>query len=218
MIKNIFFNLLFITLLSCKNDNHETKEFNYLALGDSYTIGESLDLDDSYPFQLKNRIDKIRNVKIIAKTGWTTGELIDTLNSIEFNNKYDFVSLLIGVNNQYRKYDISLYEKEFEILLNKAISYSEDIDKVFVLSIPDYGVTPFGLKKKNEISYEIDLYNQIKKRITKSYNIDFFDITDISRDAEINKLLIAEDSLHPSKKMYSIWVDSIYRFLESKTD
>ena len=107
---------------------------------------------------------------------------------------------------------------QFEILLNKAISYSEDIDKVFVLSIPDYGVTPFGLKKKNEISYEIDLYNQIKKRITKSYNLDFFDITDISRDAEINKFLIAEDSLHPSKKMYSIWVDSIYRFLESKTD
>ena len=114
MIKIIFFNLLFLTLLSCKNDNHKTKEFNYLALGDSYTIGESLELDDSFPFQLKNRIDKIRNVKIIAKTGWTTGELIDTLNSIEFNNKYDFVSLLIGVNNQYRNYDISLYEKEFE--------------------------------------------------------------------------------------------------------
>ncbi len=218
MIKNLFLCLLSLTLLSCKNDYHKIKELNYLALGDSYTIGESLEPGDSFPFQLKNKIDKIKDVKIIAKTGWTTGELIDTLNSLEIQNKYNFVSLLIGVNNQYRKYNISLFEKEFEVLLNKAISYSKDINKVFVLSIPDYGVTPFGSKDKNQIRNEINLYNQIKKRITRSYDIDFYDITDISRDAELNKLLIAGDSLHPSKKMYSQWVDKIYRDLELKKD
>lgn len=218
MIKNLFLYLLFLTLLSCKKDSHSVKELNYLALGDSYTIGESLQLDDSYPYQLKNRINKIKDVKIIAKTGWTTGELIDTLSYFDLKNKYDFVSLLIGVNNQYRKYNISLFEKEFEILLNMAMSYSKDINKVFVLSIPDYGVTPFGFKNKNEIAKEINLYNQIKKRITKSYNIDFYDITDISRNAEIDKLLIVEDSLHPSKKMYSQWVDRIYRYVDLKTN
>ena len=216
MIKKIYLHLLFLTFLSCKNDVSEVQELNYLALGDSYTIGESLELGDSFPFQLKKKIDEIRKVKIIAKTGWTTGELIDSLNSIDIKKKYDFVSLLIGVNNQYRNYDILSFEKEFEVLLNMAVSYSRNINNVFVLSIPDYGVTPYGLKNKEKIMAEINLYNQIIKRITNIYNIDFYDISDISREAERNKFLIADDSLHPSKQMYSQWVDKLYRDIELK--
>ena len=195
--------------LSCQINEKSEKRYNYLALGDSYTIAESLNLIDSYPHQLKNQLKKIDSVNIIAKTGWTTGELIDTLKSLNINNKYDYVSLLIGVNNQYREYNISIFEKEFEYLLNLAIQYANDRSKVFVISIPDYGVTPFGFKNRDKIYKEIDQYNLIKRKIVEKYNIRFYDVTDISREAKEKKYLIAEDSLHPSREMYSLWIDRI---------
>ena len=207
-----FFLIVIFLVLSCeiseKSEKSE-KRYNYLALGDSYTIAESLNLIDSYPHQLKNQLKKIDSVNIIAKTGWTTGELIDTLKSLNINNKYDYVSLLIGVNNQYREYDISIFEKEFEYLLNLAIQYANDRSKVFVISIPDYGVTPFGFKNRDKIYKEIDQYNLIKRKIVEKYNISFYDVTDISREAKEKKYLIAEDSLHPSREMYSLWIDRI---------
>ena len=207
-----FFLIVIFLVLSCeiseKSEKSE-KRYNYLALGDSYTIAESLNLIDSYPHQLKNQLKKIDSVNIIAKTGWTTGELIDTLKSLNINNKYDYVSLLIGVNNQYREYDISIFEKEFEYLLNLAIQYANDRSKVFVISIPDYGVTPFGFKNRDKIYKEIDQYNLIKRKIVEKYNIRFYDVTDISREAKEKKYLIAEDSLHPSREMYSLWINRI---------
>ena len=204
-----FFLLVIFLSLSCQINEKSEKRYNYLALGDSYTIAESLNLIDSYPHQLKNQLKKIDSVNIIAKTGWTTGELIDTLKSLDINNKYDYVSLLIGVNNQYREYDISIFEKEFKYLLNLAIQYANDRSKVFVISIPDYGVTPFGFKNRDKIYKEIDQYNLIKRKIVEKYNIRFYDVTDISREAKEKKNLIAEDSLHPSREMYSLWVDRI---------
>lgn len=204
-----FFLIVIFLALSCQINEKSKKRYNYLALGDSYTIAESLNLIDSYPHQLKNQLKKIDSVNIIAKTGWTTGELIDTLKSLNINNKYDYVSLLIGVNNQYREYDISIFEKEFEYLLNLAIQYANDRSKVFVISIPDYGVTPFGFKNRDKIYKEIDQYNLIKRKIVEKYNIRFYDVTDISREAKEKKYLIAEDSLHPSREMYSLWVDRI---------
>ena len=207
-----FFLIVIFLVLSCEiNEKSEKSEkrYNYLALGDSYTIAESLNLIDSYPHQLKNQLKKIDSVNIIAKTGWTTGELIDTLKSLNINNKYDYVSLLIGVNNQYREYDISIFEKEFEYLLNLAIQYANDRSKVFVISIPDYGVTPFGFKNRDKIYKEIDQYNLIKRKIVEKYNIRFYDVTDISREAKEKKYLIAEDSLHPSREMYSLWINRI---------
>ena len=204
-----FFLIVIFLALSCQTNEKSEKRYNYLALGDSYTIAESLNLIDSYPHQLKNQLKKIDSVNIIAKTGWTTGELIDTLKSLNINNKYDYVSLLIGVNNQYREYDISIFEEEFEYLLNLAIQYANDRSKVFVISIPDYGVTPFGFKNRDKIYKEIDQYNLIKRKIVEKYNIRFYDVTDISREAKEKKYLIAEDSLHPSREMYSLWVDRI---------
>ena len=204
-----FFLIVIFLALSCQINEKSKKRYNYLALGDSYTIAESLNLIDSYPHQLKNQLKKIDSVNIIAKTGWTTGELIDTLKSLNINNKYDYVSLLIGVNNQYREYDISIFEKEFKYLLNLAIQYANDRSKVFVISIPDYGVTPFGFKNRDKIYKEIDQYNLIKRKIVEKYNIRFYDVTDISREAKEKKYLIAEDSLHPSREMYSLWVDRI---------
>ena len=204
-----FFLIVIFLVFSCQINEKSEKRYNYLALGDSYTIAESLNLIDSYPYQLKNQLKKIDSVNIIAKTGWTTGELIDTLKSLNINNKYDYVSLLIGVNNQYREYDISIFEKEFEYLLNLAIQYANDRSKVFVISIPDYGVTPFGFKNRDKIYKEIDQYNLIKRKIVEKYNIRFYDVTDISREAKEKKYLIAEDSLHPSREMYSLWIDRI---------
>ena len=182
-----FFLIVIFLALSCQINEKSEKRYNYLALGDSYTIAESLNLIDSYPHQLKNQLKKIDSVNIIAKTGWTTGELIDTLKSLNINNKYDYVSLLIGVNNQYREYDISIFEKEFEYLLNLAIQYANDRSKVFVISIPDYGVTPFGFKNRDKIYKEIDQYNLIKRKIVEKYNIRFYDVTDISREAKEKK-------------------------------
>ena len=208
MIRSFFLIVIFL-VLSCQINEKSEKRYNYLALGDSYTIAESSNLIDSYPHQLKNQLKKIDSVNIIAKTGWTTGELIDTLKSLNINNKYDYVSLLIGVNNQYREYDISIFEKEFEYLLNLAIQYANDRSKVFVISIPDYGVTPFGFKNRDKIYKEIDQYNLIKRKIVEKYNIRFYDVTDISREAKEKKYLIAEDSLHPSREMYSLWIDRI---------
>ena len=209
MTRSFFLIVIFFLVFSCQINEKGENRYNYLALGDSYTIAESLNLIDSYPHQLKNQLKKIDSVNIIAKTGWTTGELIDTLKSLNINNKYDYVSLLIGVNNQYREYDISIFEKEFEYLLNLAIQYANDRSKVFVISIPDYGVTPFGFKNRDKIYKEIDQYNLIKRKIVEKYNIRFYDVTDISREAKEKKYLIAEDSLHPSRDMYSLWVDRI---------
>ena len=209
MTRSFFLIVIFFLALSCQINEKRKNIYNYLALGDSYTIAESLNLIDSYPYQLKNQLKKIDSVNIIAKTGWTTGELIDTLKFLNINNKYDYVSLLIGVNNQYREYDISIFEKEFEYLLNLAIQYANDRSKVFVISIPDYGVTPFGFKNRDKIYKEIDQYNLIKRKIVEKYNIRFYDVTDISREAKEKEYLIAEDSLHPSREMYSLWVDRI---------
>ena len=209
MTRSFFLIVIFFLALSCQINEKRKNIYNYLALGDSYTIAESLNLIDSYPYQLKNQLKKIDSVNIIAKTGWTTGELIDTLKSLNINYKYDYVSLLIGVNNQYREYDISIFEKEFEYLLNLAIQYANDRSKVFVISIPDYGVTPFGFKNRDKIYKEINQYNLIKRKIAEKYYIRFYDVTDISREAKEKKYLIAEDSLHPSREMYSLWVDRI---------
>jgi len=187
----------------------------YLALGDSYTIGESVDTHQRWPVQLaaqlKQKGIKISDPRIIAKTGWTTDELLDSLNNTEISPDYDLVSLLIGVNNQYRGYNIKQYQKEFGTLLEKAINFAGgDTTNVFVVSIPDYGVTPFGQQKEPEkIAAELNRYNALAKNICKKYGISFIDITGISRQALEDESLIANDQLHPSAKMYSLWVQKM---------
>ena len=219
MTKYFFF--IIVLFVSCSiEEKYSEKKLNYLALGDSYTIGEGVKYENSFPVQLANDLIfdgiKIDSVNIIAKTGWTTNKLIDTL-SKSYLEKYDLVSLLIGVNNQFRGYQIDKYVLEFENLLIRAIDYSNDKKNVFVLSIPDYGVTPFGKERgKEKIFREINSYNDINRKISEKYNVMYFDITEISRKAENDTSLLADDNLHPSKKMYKMWVDKLkYELLDS---
>ena len=209
--------LCIFTLFSCYKENEiNQSNLRYLALGDSYTIGEGIEFEDNYPKQIVNQIFLIDTVTVIAKTGWTTDELIDTLNNLQLD-KFDVVSLLIGVNNQFRGYQIDKYVMEFENLLIRAIDYSKDKKNVFVLSIPDYGVTPFGKVKGQERIYrEINSYNNINRIMAEKYNVMYFDITEISRKAENDTSLLAEDKLHPSKKMYKMWIEKLkYELLDS---
>ena len=186
----------------------------YLALGDSYTIGQSVSLSQNFPHQLLDSL-KLRGIatkslETIARTGWTTSELKDAINQSGPANDYDLVTLLIGVNNQFRGYDIDIFTKEFEELLLQSIQFAaKDASHVFVLSIPDYGCTPFGVSRKDQIGKDIDNYNAIALQICTKYKVEFFDITPISRKALTQKNLIAPDSLHPSEIMYSEWVKLI---------
>ena len=217
MKHSLIISLFILNLFSCYQEKEINKSnLKYLALGDSYTIGEGFDFGGSYPKQIVNKISLIDSVTVVAKTGWTTDELIDTLNNLMLE-KFDIVSLLIGVNNQFRGYQIDNYILEFENLLNKAIGYSKNKKNVFVLSIPDYGVTPFGkIRGQERIYNEINSYNDINRLMSEKYNVMYFDITEISREAENDSSLLAEDKLHPSKKMYEMWVEKLkYQLVDS---
>lgn len=185
----------------------------YLALGDSYTIGESVPENERWPVQLAERL-KAENipvqVTIIAKTGWTTNELWQGIQTAQPTPPYELVSLLIGVNNQYRGYSSEEYREEFRFLLDKSIEYAGgNKDRVFVVSIPDWGVTPFAEgRDRAQIAQEIDLFNSINKEESTTAGIRYFDITPVSRQPD--PALIAGDGLHPSGRMYSQWVDLIF--------
>lgn len=185
---------------------------NYLALGDSYTIGESVPAGQSFPYQLVNELNKqkhiLNNPEIIATTGWTTGELIDAILQSDISDKkYDFVTLLIGVNDQYQGLSKENYKIKFQQVLNMAIKLEGGNKKhVFVLSIPDYGVTPFGKENEATISSQIDEFNVISKQISNTAGVNYLDITPISKLAKIDPGMVADDGLHPSAKMYREWV------------
>jgi lysophospholipase L1-like esterase len=220
--------LIFLTALSCgsdskkhtiperdeKNDKMEQGQdkLKYLALGDSYTIGQSVDITQRYPVQIADSLEKrgytVEDPRIIAVTGWTTSDLQAGITAANPQGPYDLVSLLIGVNNQYRGQDINIYRKEFGELIDQSILFAgRDTGRVFVLSIPDWGVTPFASGMDREkIAREIDQYNAINKEITLSKGIVWIDVTGISRLAETDLTLIAGDGLHPSGKMYTEWV------------
>ena len=198
---------------------NKIKALTYLALGDSYTIGEGLPTKLSFPSLLSKGLKKsnfrIAKPRVIAQTGWTTDELIEALNQKQLDHKYDLVSLLIGVNNQYRNYPDKNYKSEFALLLERAINYAKRPNGVFVLSIPDYGCTPFVKKaaESKRIGKHIDKLNTINRSIVKKAKVSYFDITLVSRDLSTPGLL-AEDALHYSGKMYQRWVDLILPKLE----
>jgi lysophospholipase L1-like esterase len=192
------------------------KEINYLALGDSYTIGQSVCETCRFPEQLRKKLE-ISNTnntyksQIIATTGWTTANLISAINAINLAPKYDLVTLLIGVNNQYQNKAFSIYEKEFPELVTKAIVLAKgDKANVIVVSIPDYAFTPFGKQSNpSKISLEIDNYNAFAQKYCLEQNIEFITITDITRQGLINPLLVATDGLHPSELAYTQFVERI---------
>lgn len=205
--------LIFLPAYFMISENSE-KKFNYLALGDSYTIGESVGESDRFPVQLVKRLQadsiNVEVPQIIATTGWTTDELLAAIKEKNIKDTFNIVTLLIGVNNQYRGRDAENYRGELKQLIDIAVKYAGgNKDNVFVLSIPDWGVTPFAEgKDRNKIAAEIDLYNKVKKEECEKAGIKYYDITEISRIKD--QSLTASDGLHPSGKMYGLWVDRIY--------
>jgi lysophospholipase L1-like esterase len=193
----------------------QDKVLSFLALGDSYTIGESVPIYENFPYQTVQLLRKsgiaVQAAEIIAKTGWTTDELMAGIDRTTFEKSYDIVTLLIGVNNQYRGKDPSTYEKEFEKLLNKAIAFAGgNKRRVFVLSIPDWGATPFAASRDRiKIGKEIDLFNSINKKLTDAAGISYISITEGSREATSNASLVAKDGLHPSGLEYGRWAKKL---------
>jgi lysophospholipase L1-like esterase len=186
---------------------------SYLALGDSYTIGESVPAGARWPMQLadalRTRGIRIADPRIIATTGWTTDELSAAMDAAEPLGTFDFVSLLIGVNNQYRGREVENYRAEFAALLDRAIGLvGGREDRVLVLSIPDWGVTPFGQgsgRDTAQIGRELDAYNAVAAEECAVRGITFVDITPVSRSLGAQPDRIADDGLHPSPLAYSDW-------------
>jgi lysophospholipase L1-like esterase len=198
-------------------DINTPKQLTYLALGDSYTIGQSVCETCRFPEQLRKKMADLDpknsyTSKIIARTGWTTTDLISAINTQNPASNYDLVTLLIGVNNQYQNKLFSVYENEFPQLIFKAITLAKgDKSNVIVVSIPDYAYTPFGKQSSNpsKISSEIDNYNAFAQKYCLDQKIEFVSITDITRQAFTNPLLVAQDGLHPSELAYSYFVERI---------
>lgn len=192
------------------NKNHK-----YLALGDSYTIGEGVPIAENFPYQTVQLLRKaglyFQAPEIIAKTGWTTDELQKGIDDTMLQAPYDVVSLLIGVNNQYRGRTVQEYALQFEHLLQQAIQFSGNYpDHVFVLSIPDWGVTPFAAgRDRSAIAQEIDAFNETNRRLSEQYHTHYIDITPGTREAASDESLLTTDQLHPSGKDYGRWANKL---------
>ncbi|WP_245987122.1 SGNH/GDSL hydrolase family protein [Maribacter vaceletii] len=207
-----------------KADTLKSKTISILSLGDSYTIGESVCVSCKFPEQLKEGLlnsfgsNTSIDLKVIARTGWTTTNLINAVASENVANNYNLVTLLIGVNNQYQNKPFSLYELEFPALVAAAIKKAKSSSgKVIVVSIPDYAYTPFG-EGDIKISNGIDKYNAFAENYCTKKNISFINITDITREGLKNKDLVASDGLHPSELAYSKFVERILPVAISKLE
>ncbi len=215
----LLLSLSIITLSGCAKKLPEaadsTAALTYLALGDSYTIGESVPQSQSFPYQLTAQLNtqtKVNAPDIVAVTGWTTNNLINGINNSGLtNNTYDFVTLLIGVNDQYKGLSQDSYRDRFVILLNTAIKFAKgNKTNVFVISIPDYSVTHYAAGSNTAmIAKEIDEFNAINKAESDKAGVNYLNITDISRQAATDPSLLANDGLHPSGKMYGLWVKKL---------
>jgi lysophospholipase L1-like esterase len=228
-MKGIFLSLLTaVTLSACAGKNTPAPvsydptskpvtviqdTLTYLALGDSYTIGQSVPPEQAFPNQLANQLNgfKVNTPTIIARTGWTTDQLIEVIDKSDIKgNTYDMVTLLIGVNDQYGGLSQENYRIKFEQVLNTAIKFAGGIkEHVFVLSIPDYGVTPFAHGNDAVIGPQIDQFNNINREISANAKVNYVEITVISKLAANDPTLLANDGLHPSGKMYRMWVDKL---------
>lgn len=211
----LFFVILFYQIEAQSININEP--ISYIALGDSYTIGQSVSENERWPNilldTLRNRGVKIFISSIRAQTGWTTSNLISSLETNPISFSPNLVSLLIGVNNQFQGRSLQEYEQEFENLIQKALNYvNNDTSSIFVLSIPDYAYTPFG-GGNNNISKAIDTFNRTNKLISHKYGITYIDITDISRLGLDRPELVATDGLHPSGIQYAEWVDRILPYI-----
>lgn len=193
----------------------------FLALGDSYTIGQSVTTTERFPAQttalLRSAGINITDPKYIAATGWTTDILASAINNQQPLGTFSVVSLLIGVNDQYQRHDTTGYRQRFRDLLNTSILLAGNKrNHVFVLSIPDYGVTPFGGSSDTGfINRQIDQFNNINREETMQASCQYIDITASTREALSDPTLIASDGLHPSGKEYSKWANRLAPMMSS---
>jgi acyl-CoA thioesterase I len=229
IIQIVFAFWIFVLIISCKTENPKPavsspsttvlspNEINYLALGDSYTIGQSVCDLCRFPEQLKTKLgnEYPKNSffeKVIAQTGWTTTNLISAINQENLSPNYDLVTLLIGVNNQYQNKDFSIYTTEFVDLVNKAIILGKGSKaNLIVVSIPDYAFTPYGVSTGNQakISTEIDNYNAFAQKYCQDNGITYVNITAITKEGLKNTKLVTTDDLHPSELAYAKFVELI---------
>lgn len=208
---------------SCSEDESPTypSSSSYLALGDSYTIGQGVEEDERWPVILSKKLNEqgttVSLPKIIAKTGWKTSDLQSAVGRRDdITVTYDLVSLLIGVNNQFAGRTVESFVPEFEALVDSAIVLTGDRkERVFVLSIPDYGATRFGSSRGPIISQDIANFNAECERVCAEKGILFFDITDLSRLVVNNSEFLAPDGLHYSGMMYALWVEEIYEEVQA---
>jgi len=193
---------------------HIATEVKMLALGDSYTIGESVALNQRWPHQFVSELRKLGVIAddpdYIATTGWTTKNLLEGMEvKLTAGKTYNLVSILIGVNNQYQGIDITTYKPDLKLIIKHALDIvDQNPSRVFILSIPDYAYTPFG-QGNPTISQEIDAYNAVNRALASKYNITWVDVTPISRKGIENSDLVASDGLHPSSQQYKTWVQRI---------
>jgi lysophospholipase L1-like esterase len=191
--------------------------FSYIALGDSYTKGEDIPSEGSFPRQLEKRLisagyTREKDVRVIAQTGWTCDNLYKSVQAAAIeNNAYRLVTLLAGVNDQYQRIPIQFYPERFGLLVDEAIRISGNKDRVVILSIPDYSVTPFAKGSNTEkIASELKQYNDINRGIAENRGIKYVDITGISLKAKDDLSYLADDKVHPSAKMYEEWVTAMW--------
>ena len=214
-----------VELSNIENDNFESVEIDlinsgnsklsFLALGDSYTIGEGVNENERWPNQFvevayENGLD-FEKPEIIAETGWKTFDLLNAISQTNFTQKYDYVSLLIGVNNQFNSRSIDEFEEDLNKLMDKMNSLRKSNGNIIIVSIPDWGYTPFGNSYNREvISSEINLFNNSLINFANSNGLKYVDVTEISRRAINESNLLASDNLHPSGLMYLEWAKKIY--------
>jgi lysophospholipase L1-like esterase len=207
---------ILITVSACAGQQspEPAAQARFLALGDSYTIGEGVPAAERWPVQLAGLLHErgrpVNPPQIIARTGWTTSDLESALDQADLTPPYDLVTLLIGVNDQFRGWSANRYRDGFASLLGRAINLAGgDPQRVIVLSIPDYGVTPFGQRwDPQTIRSEIDRFNEINLELTQEAGARYVDVTPVSREAGGDPSLLASDGLHPSGKMYAQWAQS----------
>ena len=209
----LFIAVITLSLFSCKEKEttEPTITIKYLALGDSYTIGQGVEENERWPNQLSEQLESngidVQKTQIIAQTGWKTSDLLNGIADSTLND-YDLISLLIGVNNQFWSQPFDVFQTEFDSLVNIAIE-AVGKERIFIVSIPDYGVTPFGSSNSENIANDIDMYNAYISERCVEEGFPFINVTEISRQLGDSDGALAPDNLHPSGYQYSLWVNEM---------